>query len=98
MLFILSDKAQNWYRGKYSVPVTKFRLKMRLNKILILKRTHLCYFHAFFGGATLNKKVTMETTKGLFMICKSENLAYTYLQKVTKCKANGFCRLGVLTH
>ena len=36
-------------------------------------------FLGIFSGSTFNKMVTMATAKGLSIICKFRNLAYTYL-------------------
>ena len=37
-----------------------------------------------FDGATLNKTITMEATKGLFIFCNFENIANSPLRKIIK--------------
>ena len=62
------------------------------------KNSTFVLFLCVFFGPTLNEKVTMATRKGLSIICKFQKLANTYLRKVTKFQAYGFCRFGVLIH
>ena len=47
---------------------------------------------------TLDKLVTMATTKGLSLICEIPQFANAYLGKVTKFQGYGLFRFGVLSN
>ena len=58
------------------------------------KNSTFVLFLCVFVGPTLNKKVILATKKVLSIICKFQNLANTYLRKVTKFQGCGFCRFA----
>ena len=62
------------------------------------KNSTFLLFLCFLSGPTLNKMVTLATTKSLSMISNFENLASTYLQRVATFQGDGSCRFGILRH
>ena len=56
------------------------------------------HIYWFWSWTTLDKLVTMATTKGLSLICKIPNFANAYLGKVTKFQGYGLFRSGVLSN
>ena len=55
-------------------------------------------FFCFFGQRTLDKLVSMETKKGLSMICRTQNFANIHLGKVTEFQGNTLSRFAVVGH
>ena len=78
------------------VLISNFKSKLRLKYLLIVKNGTLVLFYAVLVDPLSTKG--MATRKGPLIFCKFQNLANTYLRKVTKFQGYGFCRFGVPMH